>query len=218
MKRIFILACSIRLIPHFLFYNFHTNRDIMRYDVKRWLEITHLAENLQVGFAILMHSLPEFRNLFYKRIGKYSIFIRWMCPKLSTLFIRTPEVGPGLFIQHGFATSIGAQSIGKDCWINQQVTIGWSNSHDRPILGDNVTIHAGAKVIGKVKMGNNTIAGANAVVVKDVPDNCTVVGVPAYIVRRNGVKVREPLGSDDDETSLWINEPARNSREGIIGP
>ncbi|HQO47908.1 MAG TPA: serine acetyltransferase, partial [Paludibacteraceae bacterium] len=110
-----------------------------------------------------------------------------------TLFIYTKDIGPGLYIQHGFATIISAKSIGKDCWINQQVTIGYSNATDCPVLGDNVTIPAGAKIIGKVHIGDNSTAGANAVVVKNVPSNCTVVGVPAYIVKRNGVKVFEKL-------------------------
>jgi len=112
---------------------------------------------------------------------------------MPTLYIYTKDIGPGLFIQHGFATIISAQKIGQNCWINQQVTIGFLNDTDRPTLGDNVTIYAGAKVLGNVSIGDNSIVGANAVVVKDVPQNCTVVGVPAYIVRRNGVKVREPL-------------------------
>ena len=112
---------------------------------------------------------------------------------MNTLFIGGKEIGPGLFIQHGFSTIISAKSIGKDCWINQQVTIGYSNVMDCPVIGDNVTINAGAKVIGKVSIGNNSKVGANAVVVKDVPENCTVVGVPAYIVRRNGMRVNEKL-------------------------
>jgi serine O-acetyltransferase len=140
-----------------------------------------------------MSFYPEYRNLFYKRIGKIHLTINWLCPKMNTLFIATNDIGPGLFIQHGFATIIAAKSIGKDCWINQQVTIGYSNKTDTPELGDNVVVNAGAKIIGKVKVGNNSIVGANAVVVKNVPDNCTVVGVPAYIIRRNGVKVKEEL-------------------------
>jgi len=112
---------------------------------------------------------------------------------MSTLFIMTENIGAGLFIQHGFATIIAAKSIGKDCWINQQVTIGYSNATDSPTLGDNVVINAGAKIIGKVHMGNCSKAGANAVIVKDVPENCTVVGVPAYIIKRNGIKVKENL-------------------------
>lgn len=112
---------------------------------------------------------------------------------MPTLYIYTKDIGPGLFIQHGFATIISARKIGRNCWINQQVTIGYLNDTDCPTLCDNVAVHAGAKVIGDVTVGDNSIVGANAVVVKDVPENCTVVGVPAYIVRKNGLKVKEPL-------------------------
>ena len=108
---------------------------------------------------------------------------------MSTLYILTDKIGKGLFIQHGFATIIAAKSIGDNCWINQQVTIGFSNKTASPEINDNVTINAGAKVIGGVTVGKNSIIGANAVVVKNVPDNCTVVGVPAQIIRRNGIRV-----------------------------
>lgn len=103
---------------------------------------------------------------------------------MSTLFIATPIIGEGLFIQHGFATIIAAKSIGKNCWINQQVTIGFSNATDCPEIHDNVTIYAGAKVLGKVVLGSNCVVGANAVVVKDVPENCVVGGVPAQVIKR----------------------------------
>ncbi|MDR2010191.1 MAG: serine O-acetyltransferase [Bacteroidales bacterium] len=63
----------------------------------------------------------------------------------------------------------------------------------KPTIGNNVKIYAGAKLIGGIKVGDNVKIGANAVVVKDVPDNCTVVGVPAYIVRRDGVSIKENL-------------------------
>ena len=112
---------------------------------------------------------------------------------MPTLYIYTKDIGPGLFIQHGFATIISAEKIGRNCWINQQVTIGYLNDTDTPTLGNNVVIHAGAKVLGRLRIGDNCTVGANAVVVKDIPENCTVVGVPAYIVRRDGVKVKEPL-------------------------
>jgi serine O-acetyltransferase len=83
------------------------------------------------------------------------ILLIYLCRPINTVFIYTNTIGPGLFIQHGFSTIISAKSIGKDCWINQQVTIGYSNVTDCPTIGDNVTIHAGAKVIGKVTIGNN---------------------------------------------------------------
>jgi len=194
MKKKIMILRAIRLLPHIFLFNYHKNKKIIHYDVERWLKITSSDNNnIQFGFITLMTLYPEYRNLFYKRIGKVHVLINWLCPKMDTLFILTNNIGPGLFIQHGFATIIAAKSIGRDCWINQQVTIGYSNKTDCPELGDNVVINAGAKIIGKVKMGNNSHAGANAVVVKNVPDNCVVVGVPAYIIRRNGVKVKEEL-------------------------
>lgn len=190
---IFMLLSVIRLIPHIILTNIHPNRDIIKYEVARWLKCFGIESNILYGFIYLMTVYPEFRNLFYYRIGFLSKTISWMCPKMNTLFISTSEIGPGLFIQHGFSTIIAAKSIGKDCWINQQVTIGFSNDTDSPVIGDKVSISAGAKVIGNVHIGNNSKIGANAVVVKDVPENCTVVGVPAYIIKRDGIKVKENL-------------------------
>ena len=83
--------------------------------------------------------------------------------------------------------------MGENCWINQQITIGYKDKSGRPQLGDNVRVTAGAKVLGNIKVGNNVTIGANAVVVKDVPDNCVVVGIPAYIINRDGTKVQERL-------------------------
>ncbi len=75
--------------------------------------------------------------------------------------------------------------IGKNCTIFHQVTIG-EGRDGAPAIGDNCFIGAGAKVIGKIKIGNNVRIGANCVVFEDVPDNCTVVlGKPRYIVREN---------------------------------
>lgn len=71
---------------------------------------------------------------------------------------------------------------GKNCKIFQQVTIGY-NGDEQPIIGDNVVVCCGAKIIGGVKVGNNVIIGANAVVCKDIPDNVVVAGVPAKIIK-----------------------------------
>ena len=191
MKKLIIAISTVRLIPHIILYYTYKNKATIHYDTKRWLQILNINESL--GFVKLMTFYPEFRNLFYIRVKSFAYPISWLCPRMNTLCISTNDIGPGLFIQHGIATIIAAKSIGKDCWINQQVTIGFSNATDSPILGDNVTINAGAKIIGKVYMGNNSRAGANSVVVKDVPNDCTVVGVPAYIIKRNGVKVKEEL-------------------------
>ena len=101
---------------------------------------------------------------------------------LSSLYISTYEIGGGLFIQHGFSTVIDAERIGENCWINQQVTIGYSGS-EHPIIEEGCYIHAGDKVLGGITMHKNSVAGANAVVVKDVPANAVVGGVPANIIK-----------------------------------
>lgn len=184
---------ALLYLPHlFLFYN-HRSSKVIEADTKRWLDIMGLKYKATKGFLCLLTYYPEFRNLFYYRVGMPGKLLNIICPKMSTLFITTDSIGEGLFIQHGFATIIAAKSIGKNCWINQQVTVGFSNKQDCPVIKDNVTINAGAKVIGGITVGNNSQVGANAVVVKDVPDNCVVVGVPAYIIKRDGIKVKEPL-------------------------
>ena len=193
LHKVRLWVSTIRLLPHWLLFNLHANRGVMQYDAARWLALLHIHRKTQAGFLHLMTFVPEFRNLFYYRAGGYALPLKLLCPPLRTLYLEAGQIGPGLFIQHGFATIIAARSVGKDCWINQQVTIGFSNPTDQPVIEDNVTIHAGAKVIGKVTVGSNSKIGANAVVVKDVPENCTVVGVPAYIVRRNGLRVTQEL-------------------------
>lgn len=187
---------SIRLIPHALIMKFGSERTVLAADVARWakiyMETPHAEKNLY-AFLFLMTYYEEFRNLFYYRAGMLGRLFRPLCRPMSTLFIQAGKIGPGLFIQHGFATIISAETIGSNCWINQQVTIGWADQSGRPVIKDDVTINAGAKVIGNIVIGANSKVGANAVVVKNVPPDCTVVGVPAYIVRKNGVKLREPL-------------------------
>lgn len=176
-----------------LVFAFHHNKKVIAADIRRWLSIHKVDHGLSMGLIYLLSHLPEYRNLFYYRVGPIKYLLNLLCPKMSSLVINAESVGEGLYIQHGHSTRIGALSVGKNCWINQQVTIGWEQQ-GRPVILDNVRLGAGAKVIGKVVVGNNSIVGANAVIVKNVPDNCTVVGVyPVYIVRRNGQKVKETL-------------------------
>ena len=100
---------------------------------------------------------------------------------LESLYIYTKDIGGGLYIQHGFATIISAKKIGENCRIYQQVTVGYKGDM-APVLEDNVSITCGAKVLGNVTMHANSLAAAGAVVVKDVPENAIVAGIPAKII------------------------------------
>ncbi len=97
---------------------------------------------------------------------------------------RSAEIGGGLRIDHFGAIVISPGAvIGKNCTIRQGVTIGNRKAvDDIPILGDGVDIGAGAKILGAIRVGNNVKIGANAVVLTDVPEGATAVGVPAKIV------------------------------------
>lgn len=102
------------------------------------------------------------------------------------------KIGKRLFIDHGSGVVIGETTvIGDDCLLYQGVTLG-GNGKDKgkrhPTLGNNVMVGSGAKVLGPFKIGNNVKIAANAVVLNEIPDNCTAVGVPAKVVRRGGRK------------------------------
>lgn len=103
------------------------------------------------------------------------------------------KIGRRFVIDHGTGIVIGETAeIGDDVLIYQGVTLGGTGKdHGKrhPTIGNNVMISAGAKVLGPFKVGNNVRVAAGAVVLEEVPDNCTVVGVPARIVRRDGEKV-----------------------------
>ena len=105
------------------------------------------------------------------------------------------RIGRRLFIDHGMGVVIGETAVvGDDCTIYQGVTLGGTGKdHGKrhPSLGNNVTVGSGAKVLGPFHVGDNAKIAAGAVVLKEVPANATAVGVPARVVRMNGVRVQD---------------------------
>ncbi len=157
-------------------------------DLARWKDVHKLACSDPEAMALLLWRFKEFRNLVIFRNRKHPVkrrIIQIFYPPLETLFLDAFEIGGGLYIQHGFATMVAAKSIGENCWINQQVTIGYNGQGDPPVIGDWVTITCGAKVLGDIHVGSHVTVGANAVVIRDVPDHCVVGGVPARILKHN---------------------------------
>lgn len=103
------------------------------------------------------------------------------------------QIGQGVFIDHGMGVVIGETAIvGDNSLIYQGVTLGGTGKQSgkrHPTLGENVVVGAGAKVLGNIQIGNEVRIGAGSVVLRDVPSDCTVVGIPGRIVYRSGVKV-----------------------------
>lgn len=103
------------------------------------------------------------------------------------------KIGKRLFIDHGMGVVIGETVvIGDDVLLYQSVTLGGTGLEKgkrHPTIGNNVVVGAGAKVLGNITVGDNSYIGSNAVVIKDVPPNSTVVGVPGRITKQDGKKI-----------------------------
>lgn len=190
MKRIFIILTCWRFILHWIYYKSADNGEVIKEDLLRNIKQFLHKENLSfLNFCELLTFYVMVRNIFYARVAYrhhfYAKFLSLFARPLSLLDISsTADVGGGLVVQHGYGTIIAPRKIGKNCWVNQGVTIGYTNDDDCPTLGDNVTVYAGAKILGNVHIGNNVVVAANAVVVKDVEDNCVVGGVPAKVIKK----------------------------------
>ena len=161
--------------------------------------------------AVVSHRYAHF---FYEH---KLFFIARLISQLSRAFTGIEihpgaKIGKGLFIDHGMGTVIGETAeIGDNCTIYQNVTLGGTGRDKgkrHPTLGDNVLVGCGAKVLGPFSVGNNSKIAANAVVLSEVPENCTCVGVPARIVRINSQKVSHNMDLDQihipDPTSQEI--------------
>jgi serine O-acetyltransferase len=134
-------------------------------------------------FYRIEHTLYKFQVPFFPNLIKILIFLFF-----NAVVPYEVEIGHGSkFGYQGLGIVLHPRAkIGKNVIISQQVTIGGrSKIYNVPVIGDNVFIGTGAKILGDVVIGNNVVIGANAVVVKSVPDNCVVAGVPAKIIKSN---------------------------------
>lgn len=175
-------------------------KDISVFQQGYHLNLSESNKFSYTNLRIVLRKCPEYRNVFYTRIGKLSHkyhlskILQCLLKPYPLLFIGTSaeNIGGGLYIEHGNSTIIHASFIGEFCWINQNVTIG-ANDRGTPSLGNHVKVHTGAVVLGPIHIGNNTIIGANATIVKDIPANCTVVPSPSYVIKKEGKKVYDKI-------------------------
>src|SRR3974390_3297188 len=186
LKNAITALSSVRLTPLIALMLLCSNRHIVWADLDRWGyfrlgQPRNLMERILL-FVNLMTWVPEYRNVFYLRTGMPGRLLSILCPPMYSLHLGDTKIGPGLLIWHGDGTLVSADEIGKNCTIYHQVTIGRLNMEHPTTIGNNVTVYAGAKVLGRVKVGDNVTIAANSVVMSDVPPNVTVMGVPAVVV------------------------------------
>ncbi|MGI5894791.1 MAG: serine O-acetyltransferase EpsC [Candidatus Merdivicinus sp.] len=157
------------------------------------LEILLLYSGLH---AIMLHRPAYFlyRHHWYFLARFLSQLARW----LTGIEIHPgAKIGQGVFIDHGSGIVIGETAeVGDGCTLYQGVTLGGTGKdHGKrhPTLGKNVLVGSGAKILGPFTVGDNAKIAAGAVVLEPIPPDCTAVGVPAHVVRRNGQRTCKPM-------------------------
>ena len=179
----------LRLLPADLLYHFSGNRGLIDSDFQRMMgEIPY--DKVCVGaLNYCLIYIKPYRSVFYFRTQKSKILrhlSRWFIRPLDTIEIHG-KIGEGFAIYHTYSV-IHPYSAGKNLTVGHGVTIGKGRpmpGHPDivdPVIGDNVHIYTGAIVFGGIHIGNNVEIGAGALVNKDVPDNCTVIGNPMRII------------------------------------
>jgi serine O-acetyltransferase len=159
---------------------------------RNWLEVLFCYPGLQ---AILLHRIAHW--VHHLGLPFIPRLISHIARFITGIEIHPgAQIGKGVFIDHGMGVVIGETAIiGNYSLIYQGVTLGGTGKESgkrHPTLGENVVVGAGAKVLGNIQIGNNVRIGAGSVVLRDVPSDCTVVGVPGRVVYRSGERV-DPL-------------------------
>lgn len=159
---------------------------------RNWLEVVFCYPGLQ---ALLFHRVAHW--LWMLGLPFIPRLLSHLGRSFTGIEIHPgATIGQGVFIDHGMGVVIGETAIiGDNCLIYQGVTLGGTGKETgkrHPTLGENVVVGTGAKVLGNLQIGSNVRIGANSVVLRDVPSDCTVVGVPGRIVYRAGARV-DPL-------------------------
>jgi serine O-acetyltransferase len=188
IRKLLYFFGQLLFIPHVILFLFSTNKnkiidDIYARKIKKSGIVNH---SYFLSLELLLNNY--FRTLFYYRTnGICAKFLRIFYPKQASFTIDVhSKIEGGLQLAHPYSTILNAESIGKNVYVNHLVTVGEIEGK-KPIIGNNVQLHAGCIVIGGITIGDNAIIGAGAVVVKDVPANGIAVGNPARIIEKNKI-------------------------------
>ena len=163
--------------------------------------------------AILRHRVAHW---LYKH--KFYFLARWYSQqtvrKTGIEIHPGATIGKGLFIDHGNGVIIGETTIiGDNVTLYQGVTLGGTGKEQgkrHPTIGNNVMISAGAKVLGSFTVGENSKIGAGSVVLSEVPPNCTVVGVPGRVVKRDNLRIPR-----EDMDQVHLPDPVKNDIDSL---
>ncbi|MBU4346380.1 MAG: serine O-acetyltransferase [Candidatus Omnitrophica bacterium] len=176
---------------------------------RSFLEVLVLYQGLH---AVISHRIAHF--LYKRRVFFLARYLSQVSRIMTGIEIHPgAKIGKGFFIDHGMGVVIGETAIIQDnVLIYQGVTLGGTGLQKgkrHPTIGHNVVIGAGAKILGNITVGDNSYIGANAVVIKDVPANSTIVGVPGRLTKQDGKKIDVSLDH------IHILDPIKQSMEEL---
>jgi serine O-acetyltransferase len=187
--------------------------ELFKQDVQRWIFPGQVADISDVTWRktlVLLLRHMQLRAALLFRLACWCHQKRWrgmptLLLRLISLFYGleitvSSEIGGGLYIAHPYGMVIMPERIGRNCSIISNVTIGLRNERAFPLIGDDVFIGAGARVLGGIHIGDGARIGANAVVIEDVPAGATAVGVPARVIGIH--KPGSPEASSDETLTL----------------
>ncbi len=175
---------------------------IFSYDLRAWKRIGFLGKSSDDPITFtealkLVWNYPGVRATFIYRLSHWSyrhrirllpgILWRMNIRRFGLDIVPSVPIGPGLYIAHPVGTVVMARGLGRNVSLITNITIGMRNTHQFPLIGSNVTIGAGARVLGDIVVGDGASIGANAVVIDNVAPGDTMVGIPARSVRRKGI-------------------------------
>lgn len=192
-ERLLIVFGFVRFLPHIILYGCTNHKTIIKEDVYAYMKEYSLKGG---GVLLLVHLLTHnksFRSLFYYRIGRWKWLCQWLGKGMVNLTIPpTVTIQGGLLLFHAYGTILNAKAIGKECRIVHNVTLG-ARGGGVPTIGNYVEILPNAVITGDIHIGDHCVIAPGAVVFKNIPDNCVVVGNPAYILKKDGVIVNQKL-------------------------
>ena len=162
---------------------------------------------------------PGLHAIWLHRIAHHFYVKGWvLIPRMINTFSRFltgidihpgAKLGPGLFIDHGMGLVIGETAeLGSNVTLYQGVTLGGTGKEKgkrHPTIGNNVVVSSGAKVLGSFKVGDNSKIGSGSVVLKEVPPNSVVVGIPGRVVTRDGVRIASSTGDANTDAESMID-------------
>lgn len=190
VKKIKMFPTFIRTLP--LFFVYVLKVKILK-DKSALLWLDDVANFPNMSFFELLYERKQYLEVFYYRFGSFARMFRFLAGSYPiVLAVKPNALGGGIYLDHPHGTHLNARCIGRNFKCKHNVTLG-NNKGGIPSVGDNVFVGVGACVLGNITIGNNAKIGANAVVLHDVPDNATVVGNPAILIKLNETRMETKL-------------------------